>query len=145
MVHVLNGRPGQAAADTSTAELVQRATEQMSRLVRDEFALARAELTEKGRHAGRGVGLFGGGGVLALYAFGVLITAGVLLLAEVMPAWAAALIVGVVLLAVAGVFALLGRSQVRQATPAMPEGAAQSVRADVRTVSAAVRRERSLQ
>ena len=52
---------------------MQRASEQISRLVRDELALAKAELTEKGKHAGIGVGLFGGGGVLALYGVGALI------------------------------------------------------------------------
>jgi uncharacterized membrane protein YqjE len=126
-------------AEPSVGELVQRATEQVSRLVRDELALARAELTEKGKHAGIGVGLFGGGGALALYGFGTLIAAVVLLLGEVMPYWVAALIVAVVLLLIAGVLALLGRKQVRQAVPPMPESAAESVRADVRTVTAAVR------
>lgn len=142
MAQVVNGRSTRAEAEPSTAELVQRATEQLSRLVRDEFALARIELAEKGKHAGIGVGLFGGGGVFAFCAVGVFCAAAVLLLAEVMPAWAAALVVGALLLAAAGVFALLGRAQMRRAVPPMPERAAQSVRADVRTVSTAVRRER---
>lgn len=142
MAQVVNGRSSRAETEPSTAELVQRATEQLSRLVRDEFALARIELAEKGKRAGIGVGLFGGGGVLAFCALGVLCAAAVLLLAEVMPAWAAALVVGAVLLAAAGVFALLGRAQVRRAVPPVPESTAQSVRADVQTVTTAVRRER---
>jgi uncharacterized membrane protein YqjE len=142
MADVVNGRPGQKAAEPSTSELVQRATEQVSRLIRDELALAKAELAEKGKHAGIGVGLFGGTGVLGLYGLTALLAAAVLGLAEVMPAWLAALIVAVVLFAVAGVLALMGRRQVRQAVPPMPEGTAESVRADVRTVTAAVRRER---
>src|SRR5918997_4544756 len=97
MADVLNGSPARPAADQSTSELVQRASEQISRLVKDELALAKAELTEKGKHAGVGVGLFGGGGVLALYGVGVLIITFVLLLDLVLPAWAAALIVTVVL------------------------------------------------
>lgn len=136
---------GGSTADASTAELVQLAAEQISRLVRDELALARAELTDKGRHAGIGVGLFGGGGALGLYGIGALIAATVLLLAEAVPAWLAALIVAVALFAVAGVLALLGSRQVRQAVPPMPEDAAASVRADVQTVASAVRRERSAQ
>lgn len=136
------GEPGRAP-EPSVSELVQRATEQMSRLVRDELALARAELTAKGKHAGIGVGLFGVGGVVGLYALGALIVAVVLLLAEVVAAWLAALIVGVALLVIAGVLALLGGRQVRQAVPPMPENTAESVRADVRTVTSAVRRERS--
>lgn len=143
MADVVSGRPapgvGPSVQEPSVAELVQRATEQVSRLVRDELALARAELTEKGKHAGIGVGLFGGGGALALYGLGTLIAAVVLVLGEVMPYWVSALVVAVVLFAVAGVLALLGRRQVRQATPPMPETAAESVRADVQTVKAAVR------
>jgi uncharacterized membrane protein YqjE len=141
MAEFAPARPA-TANNESTSDLVQRAAEQISRLVRDELALAKAELTEKGKHAGIGVGLFGGGGVLAAYAVGTLIVAVVLLLAEAMPAWVAALIVGVALLAVAGVLALLGRKQVRRAVPPTPVKAAEGVRADVRTVTDAVRRER---
>ena len=82
MADVVNDRPSQAVADQSTGELVQRAAEQISRLVRDELALAKVELAEKGKHAGIGIGLFGGGGALALYAIGTLIAALVLLLAR---------------------------------------------------------------
>ncbi|MDI5942380.1 phage holin family protein, partial [Micromonospora sp. DH15] len=73
MADVANHRTSRTGSEPSTAELVQRATEQVSRLVRDELALARAELTQKGKHAGIGIGLFGGGGALALYGLGALI------------------------------------------------------------------------
>jgi len=73
MADVLNGSPVRPGTDQSTSELVQKASEQITRLVRDEIALAKAELTEKGKHAGIGVGLFGGGGVLALYGVGALL------------------------------------------------------------------------
>ncbi|WP_416905289.1 phage holin family protein [Micromonospora echinospora] len=139
MADVANPGTSRARNEPSTAELVQRATEQVSRLVRDELALARAELTEKGKHAGIGVGLFGGGGVLAMYGLGALLTAVVLLLAQVLPAWVAALIVAVVLFVVAGILALVGKKQVSQAVPPVPAAAVRSVRADVDTVTAAVR------
>ncbi len=139
MADVLNGGPARPATEQSTSELVQRASEQISRLVRDELALARVELTEKGKHAGIGVGLFGGGGVLALYGLGALLIAVGLLLDLVMPNWVAALIVAVVLFLVAGVMALVGKKQVSQAVPPMPKAAADSVRADVDTVKAAVK------
>lgn len=125
-------------SDQSAGELVKRATEQISALVRDEMRLARAELAEKGKHAGLGAGMFGLGGALALYGLGVLIAAAILGLAEALPAWAAALIVGVVLLAVAGVLALTGRKQFKRATPAMPEETVRSVRQDIGAVSTAV-------
>lgn len=61
MADVANVRVSQNGSEPSTAELVQRAAEQVSRLVRDELALARAELTAKGKHAGIGAGLLAGG------------------------------------------------------------------------------------
>ncbi|MFI9640668.1 phage holin family protein [Micromonospora sp. NPDC051925] len=139
MADVANHRTSRTGNEPSTAELVQRATEQVSRLVRDELALARAELTQKGKHAGIGIGLFGGGGALALYGLGALVAAAILLLALVVPAWAAALIVAVVLFLIAGVLALVGKKQVSHAVPPVPAATVRSVRADVDTVAAAVK------
>ena len=146
MADVLNAgvaRPIGAArpiTEQSTSELVQHGAEQVSRLVRDELALAKAELTEKGKHAGVGVGLFGASGALALYGLGVLIITAVLLLdLTALPTWAAALIVAVVLFAVAGVLALIGRNQVRRGMPPVPKAAADSARADVDAVMSAVK------
>lgn len=118
-------------AQASTGELVREAAEQISRLVRDELALAKAEVTEKGKKAGAGAGLLSGGGLAALYGVAALLTAVVLGLAEAMPAWVAALIVAVVLFAVAGVLALAGRTQVRRAVPPVPEETVRSVKADI--------------
>ncbi|GAB3180834.1 putative superfamily III holin-X [Micromonospora palomenae] len=139
MADVANQQTSRTGSEPSTAELVQRATEQVSRLVRDELALARAELTRKGKHAGIGIGLFGGGGALAFYGLGALVVTAVLLLDLVMPAWLAALIVAVVLFLVAGVLALVGKKQVSQAVPPVPASTVQSVRADVDVVTAAVK------
>jgi Flp pilus assembly protein TadB len=134
-----NERSGQPLNERSTAELVKLASEQISQLVRDELKLAQVELARKGKHAGIGIGLFGGAGVTALYGVAALLTTVVLLLALVMPAWLACLIVTVVLLVVAGVLALIGRSQVKKATPPMPEQAVGSVKADIDAVTGAVK------
>jgi uncharacterized membrane protein YqjE len=123
-----------------TGELVQLLASQVSELVRGELELARTELAAKGKRAGAGAGLAGAGGVVALYGLGALIAAGIAALALLWPVWLAALVVGVVLLIVAGVLALAGRSQLRRAVPAAPEHAVQSVRDDVTTVREAVRR-----
>jgi MFS family permease len=139
MADVLNGGPARPVTDQSTSELVQRASEQITRLVRDEIALAKAELTEKGKHAGIGAGLFGGGGVLALYGVGVLIATLVLVLDIWLWAWLAALIVTVVLFAVAGILALLGKKQVTQAVPPEPQEAVAGFKADVDEVKQAVK------
>lgn len=139
MAEVVDAGSPRPPAQQSTSELVLRATEQVTKLVRDELALARAELMEKGKHAGLGAGFFGGGGVLALYGVGVLIAAAVLLLDLALPAWVAALVVAVLLFVVAGILALIGRKQVKQAVPPMPMAAAESVRADVDAVATAVK------
>ena len=125
--------------DRSIAELVKLASEQISRLVRDELRLAQAELAVKGKHAGIGLGLFGGAGIFVVYGVGVVLATVILALALVMPAWLAALLVAVALFLVAGIMALIGRGQVRRASPPVPETAVTSVRQDIETVTEAVK------
>jgi uncharacterized membrane protein YqjE len=127
-------------AAKSTADLIRDVTELVPRLVQEELALAKAELTEKGKHAGVGAGLFGGGGLFAFFGLAVLIAAAVLGLAEAVPAWASALIVGAILLVLAGILALVGRSQVKQAVPPMPTKAVDSTKQDVQAVKESARR-----
>lgn len=124
---------------SSTGELVSALSEQTARLVRSELELAKAEMSAKAKHAGIGVGMFGGAGVVALYGVGALIATMILALALVLAPWLAALIVTVLLFAVAGVLALLGKKQVDQATPLKPEETAASVKTDVDTVKEARR------
>jgi uncharacterized membrane protein YqjE len=139
MADVLNGSPARPVADQSTAELVQRASEQISRLVRDELALAKAELAEKGKHAGIGIGLFGGGGVLAMYGVGAAVATLIIVFNLFLDLWLAALIVTVVLFVLAGILALIGKSQVTKAVPPEPSAAIESVKADVDEVKQAVK------
>jgi uncharacterized membrane protein YqjE len=124
----------------STADLVREVTELVPRLVQEELALAKVELTEKGKHAGVGAGLFGGGGLFAFFGLALLLTAAVLGLAEAMPAWAAALIVAAVVLVVAAILVLVGRSQVKRATPPVPTAALDSTKQDVQAVKESARR-----
>jgi len=128
---------------TSTSDLVSQAAAQVSTLVRDELALAKLELTEKGKRAGLGGGLFGGAAVLALYGLGLLLVLAVVLLDLAWPLWLAVLVVMVVVFAAAGVAALLGKRKLKAATPPMPSDAIASTQADVRTVKHAVREGRS--
>ncbi|WP_049576318.1 phage holin family protein [Nonomuraea sp. SBT364] len=123
-----------------THKLVTDLSEQVSRLVKDELRLARLELTEKGKRAGFGAGMFGAAGLVAFFGGAVLVAAVVLLLALVMPAWVAAAIVGVVLLIVAALLGLAGKSKVKQAAPPVPSETIASVRADVDAVKEGARR-----
>ena len=120
-------------------ELVQRLSQQTSTLIRQEMRLAQAELTAKGKHAGRGAGMFGSAGLVALYGVGALVAAAIVGIGTLLEPWIAAVIVGAVLLAVAGILALAGKKQVDQATPAKPEQTIESVQLDVDTVKARAR------
>jgi uncharacterized membrane protein YqjE len=125
--------PPELGEDPSLGALVHDMTQQMSTLVRDEMRLAQAEMTQKGKKAGLGLGLFGGAGLVALYGVGTLLATVILVLSLVIPAWLAGLIVTVVLFAVAAVLALRGKSSVSQATPAKPEEAMAGLKEDIAT------------
>jgi uncharacterized membrane protein YqjE len=127
-------------SDLSTGELVTRLSSQVSELVRGELELARAELASKGKRAGVGAGLAGAGGVLALYGGGALVAAAIAALALVVDVWLAALVVGVLLLLVAGLLAVVGKNRIQSATPPVPEQAVAGAKQDVETVKQAVRR-----
>lgn len=122
------------SAEPTLGALVHDLSTQIPELVRSELRLAQAELTEKGKRAGLGAGLLGAAGVTALYGLAVLLAAVVLALSLVLPAWAAALVVSLALLAGAGVLALRGKGQVEQATPPAPERAIAGLKEDVETV-----------
>ncbi len=122
-----------------TAQLVSQLSEQVSTLVRDELTLAKIEMAEKGKKAGKGAGLLGGAGVIALYGLGALFVTIGAALALVMPVWVAALIVTVLLFAAAGVAALIGKKQVKQALPPEPLAAMESGKKDVDAVKNAIR------
>jgi uncharacterized membrane protein YqjE len=129
-----SGAEAAPAQDPPLGALVHDLTTQVPDLIRSEIRLAQAELAEKGKRAGLGIGMFGGAGIVALYGVGALIATLILLLALAMDAWLAALIVTVVLFAIAGVLALLGKKQVDQATPLAPEKAVEGVKEDIATV-----------
>ena len=120
--------------EQSTAELLRRLSEQTTELARKEIELAKLELREKGRKAGIGAGLFGGAGALGFYALGAFTAFLILVLDTAVAAWLAALIVTVVYGAIAGVFALQGKTKVQEATPPVPEQAVETTKEDVEWV-----------
>jgi hypothetical protein len=117
--------------ERSIGELLKQLSEETTRLVHQELELAKAELTQKGRQAGMGAGLFGAAGVIGLLAAAALTACFILALDALMPAWLAALIVAVVYGAVAAVLALRGRDRVKQAVPPVPEQTIETVKEDV--------------
>ena len=119
--------------------LVHDLSQQLPELIRSELRLAQAEVTEKGKRAGLGVGMFSIAGLLAHFGVAVLITTAIVALDLVLPAWVAALIVAVVLLAAGGIVAMAGKKQVARAAPPRPELTIEGVKEDIATVKGARR------
>ena len=124
------------SGEPSAAELVKQVAEQTQRLVRQEIALARLEISQKAKHAGIGAGLLGGAALVSFFGGATLVAMLVLLLATALEPWLAALIVAAGLLALAGVLAIGGKGQLARAAPPAPEQTIDSVKADVEEVRA---------
>ncbi len=133
-----DGRTPPAEQPPSMGRLVEQLSEQTTRLVRAEVALAKAEMTEKAKRSGIGVGLVAAALVIVLYAVGVLIWAGITGLATVWPLWLSALVVGVAMLLVAGVAVAIAVGQLKKAAR-RPE-TIDRVKEDVETIKKGVRR-----
>ncbi|MFJ8826638.1 phage holin family protein [Streptomyces sp. NPDC102467] len=128
------------ASEEPVGDLVQRASQQLTELVRGEMRLAQAEMKEKGKRYGKGGGLFGGAGLVGFLMLQALVATAIAALAVPLPVWAAALIVTGVLGLVAAVLALTGKKEVSQAAPPTPEQTIDSVKADVAEIKESAKR-----
>ena len=129
--------------DRPTTELMRELTDQTTALVRKEIALAKVEIAEKGKKAGVGAGMFGAAALLGAGAFGAITACAILALATFLEGWLAALIVAVVYAAIAGVLAMRGKKQVKEATPPVPERAVDSTKEDLEWVKTRAKSGRS--
>lgn len=114
--------PGQGAQDASVGELLGEVTRDLSTLMRQEIALAKAEVSESAKRAGKGAGMLAGAGVAGHM---------VLLFLSIALWWAlgsaigrgwSAVVVAVVWAVVAAVLAMRGRTQLRE-VEGLPETA----------------------
>ncbi|USQ89639.1 phage holin family protein [Streptomyces phaeoluteigriseus] len=128
------------STDEPVSELVQRASQQLTELVRGEMRLAQAEMKEKGKRYGKGGGLFGGAGIVGFLMAQALVATAIAALAVPLPVWAAALIVTAVLGVIAAIMAISGKKQVDQAAPPTPEQTVESVKADVAEIKESAQR-----
>ena len=117
--------------DRPIGDLVRQLSDQTTTLVRQEIELAKAEMTAKGKQVGMGAGAFGGAGLFGLYAVGAITACLILALSTAVEGWLAALIVGVVYAAIAGVLALIGKKKTQAGAPPVPERAISSTKEDV--------------
>jgi uncharacterized membrane protein YqjE len=123
--------PRSETRERPTAELMRELTDQTTTLVRKEIALAKVELAEKGKKAGAGAGMFGAAALFGVGAFAAITACLIWALSTFMTGWLAALIVAVAYTTIAGVLALSGKKQVKQATPPVPERAVDSTKEDL--------------
>jgi hypothetical protein len=129
--------------ERSIGELLKQLSEETTRLVHQELELAKAELSQKGKQAGAGAGMFGGAGVLGLLAAGALTACFILALNAIMPAWLAALLVAVVYGIIAFVLFKQGQTKIKQATPPVPEQTIETVKEDVEWAKTQMRSDRT--
>ena len=107
--------------DRPIGELVKELAGQTSTLVRQEIQLAQAEVTSKGRLAGRGAGMLAGAAVAVLLALIALTACLIVALDSAVPLWLAALIVTLVWGLIGAVLAARGRKELQHATPPVPQ------------------------
>ena len=117
--------------DRPLGEVAKNLTSDVSLLVRQEIELAKAEMGQKARTAAPGIGMFGGAGIVALCAAGALTAFAVLVFAIFLPEWAAALIVGAVLAALAVELVRQGKQRVADAGKPIPDQTIETVKEDV--------------
>jgi hypothetical protein len=117
--------------DRPLGEVAKNLTSDVSLLVRQEIELAKAEMAQKARTAAPGIGMFGGAGIVALCAAGALTAFAVLVFSIFLPEWAAALIVGAALAAIAIALVRQGKERVADAGKPIPEQTIETVKEDV--------------
>jgi hypothetical protein len=120
----------QTIGERSAGEIMQEVIRDVGDVVRGEVRLAKAEVAETARNAGKAGGMFGGAAVCGLMGLASLVVAGIAALALILPLWAAALIVGVLLVCIGGAAYSMGRTKLKE-VHAVPEKTVQTIKDDV--------------
>ena len=123
--------PAGELRERPVGELLKQLATETSTLMRQELDLAKAEMREKAGKAGPGFGMWGAAGATALLALGSLTAFLILALDGAMPNWLAALIVGLVYAAIAGVLYLRGKQRVEDAGSPVPKQTVETLKEDV--------------
>jgi uncharacterized membrane protein YqjE len=128
--------------DRSLGAIVRGLTEDFSTLFRSEVALAKLELKETVSKLGGGIGLFAGALFCGLFGLTLLLVTLILVIAIWIPAWASTLIIAVLLFAVTGILASMGKKKF-SAVQFVPNETVSSVKADVEAIKGDIARVRS--
>jgi len=132
---------GQETPRRSLFKLIADLPGYLVALLRSEVELLKTELLEKAKLAGVGIGLIAAGAFFGFFAFGVLLAAAVLGIATALPAWLAALIVGVVLLIITAILVFVGVKRLQRGSPPVPTETIDSVKKDVNAIKGFGKRE----
>jgi uncharacterized membrane protein YqjE len=108
-------------SDQSLGELFSRLGEDLSQLVTSQMELAREELKEEARTAGKAAGLLGAGSIVGYLALTLLCFAAAWGLSAVVHEGVAFLIVAVVVGIIAGVLMITGKKRLDDAKDPVPE------------------------
>ena len=127
------GVRGSEQGGPSIAGLLQDIVGNIQGIIRSELRLAKAEVKEDVSTMVRAAAMLAVGAVLGVYALGIILLFVVYALRGPLPDWAAALIVGLVVAAVAGVLVMLGMQRIKSVNPA-PEQTIDSIKEDVQWV-----------
>lgn len=126
------------AEDRPLGDLIGQLSRDGSLLIKQEIALAKLELSEKAARL-KTQAAFIAAGAIALYTGALALVAGlILLLAEVTPAWVAALLVGTAIATVGAVLLLRGKNNLAR-LDLTPEKTVSNLRQDVHAVTEATR------
>lgn len=129
--------------DRSLGTIVKELVGDMQTLFRSEIALLKIEIRDTIAKLGGGIGMFAGAAFVALFGLAFLFVTVLLVLVRIgVPAWLSALIVTIVLFAVAGVLAFLGKKKFA-AVDFVPNRSVQQIKTDIETIKSDIARARS--
>jgi hypothetical protein len=106
----------------------------VTELVQREIDLVKTEVLGKLKALGAGAGIIAGALLVLLGMLGVLLTAAVLALSQIMPGWLAALLVAAVLLVIAVILGLIGYRILMRGVPPVPTESIDSIKRDIRAI-----------
>ena len=108
--------------------LVTAAAGRAAGILRTELEDAKVEVQEKAKGLGIGAAIIAAAGAFLFFATGILLAAAVLGLAEVWPAWLAALVIGGVVVLIAGILIAIASSMIKKNKDLKPERAITNLR-----------------
>jgi hypothetical protein len=130
----------QPLSESTPGELAGRLTEQVTRLVRAEVALAQFEAKQRAKRVALAAGMFGTGGLLLFFAACCGVVAAIIGLANVVQPWLSAIIIGAALIFLAVLVVLPGWKGLNERRGAIPAETLQNLKADVAAAKGALRR-----